>query len=205
MRTWLLALLGASCLAACSDSATGTDAGATPDGATAPDGATTDSAAPRPEAGGPDTGTPPLPADANRPPTGRADIEKWLAEGHYKSWKCEPDRHPPRAGSGHSTNRICSNPILSAHPDGAGEFPVDSAAVKELYDGMGNINGYAVYRHVRAGGDGAAWYWYERIGASVVADGTGDTGSAKSICHSCHEGAGKGGQTGHDFVFTQIR
>ena len=39
--------------------------------------------------------------------------------------------------------------------------------------------------------DGANWYWYERIeGSGVVADGTGDSGTAKSICVGCHAGAG---------------
>jgi hypothetical protein len=47
--------------------------------------------------------------------------------------------------------------------------------------------GYAVYLKTdadSAGGDN--WYWYERIGEDVVADGMGDSGTAKSICVGCH-------------------
>ncbi len=142
--------------------------------------------------------------DGERPPvTGQEDIEAWLREGSYKSWKCEPVAHERRSGSGHSRNRICSNAALSAHGDG--EFPVDSASVKELVEDDGTIDGYAVYRHVKAGKGGDTWYWYERIGTRLVADGLGTEGAPKSTCVSCHEGAGIGGKTGHDLVFTQVR
>ena len=153
--------------------------------------------------------------DAQRPPiTGRADVEAWLSQGLYKNWKCEAAAHDPRAPSPHGKNRICSNDKLSAA--GAGEYPVDSAAVKELYDAAGtSVVGIAVYRHVSAGTTGANWYWYERVPSSsaaphdangVVADGLGSSGPAKDICVACHQAAGiDAAHSGHDFVYTQVR
>jgi len=145
------------------------------------------------------------PVDSQRPPTtGKSDIEAWLAQGHYKSWHCEPAPHPSRRGSPHGTNRICSNDLLSAH-DGPGPgWPVDAAGVKEFFDASGAPIGYAMYRHVTAGSGGGDWYWYERI-EGVVADGLGTEGKALDSCVGCHQSAGQNGQTGHDLVFTQVK
>src|SRR4051812_36675170 len=70
------------------------------------------------------------------PPTSSAaDIDAWIAEGHYKEWACEDKEHEARSPSPHGFNRICSNDVLSAAGDG--EYPVDSAGVKELWDAAG--------------------------------------------------------------------
>lgn len=131
------------------------------------------------------------------PTTGRADLEAWLAAGHYRAWHCEPAPHTSRPPSPHGTDRICSNDVLSAST--AGTFPVGSAAVKELFASPGAPTGYAVYVKLTDGTDGASWYWYERIGARQVADGPGASGTARSICVGCHASAPR------DFVFTQVR
>lgn len=142
------------------------------------------------------------PGDAQTPPTGGESVEAWLSKGFYKSWHCEPAAHDGRRPSPHGKNRICSNDLLSAH--GAGEFPVNAASVKEIYDGAGsNVVGFAVYLHVEAGG-GESYYWYERTAGGVVADGIGRSGAPKDTCVSCHEGAGPG-ISGHDFVYTQVK
>lgn len=148
------------------------------------------------------------------PTTGMADVEAWLSQGSYKSWACEPAAHAARSPSPHGMNRICSNTLLSAA--GSGEYPVDSAAVKELYDNVGqSIVGYALYRHTVAGTTGSAWYFYERVPQSsdvphdangVVADGIGSSGPAQTICVSCHQAAGSdAAHSGHDFVYTQVK
>jgi len=154
-------------------------------------------------------------SDPQKPPTtGRADVQAWLGTAAYKAWHCEPSPHEARKPSPHGMNRICSNDVLAAHGDA--EFPVDSAAVKELYDAAGSkIVGYAVYRHVKAGTSGDAWYWYETVpegsaaphdANGVVADGLGGAGPAKDICVSCHGAAGSdAAHFGHDFVYTQVK
>lgn len=137
------------------------------------------------------------------PPIGAAaSIEEWLAAGHYKSWACEDAPHAARPPSGHSPNRICSNALASGH--GAGEYPIGSASVKELYDDEGTrIVGYAVARKVGAGG-GEAWHWFERLeGAGVIANGLGTEGTPKRVCARCHARAGAA-TFGHDQVFTQV-
>lgn len=135
------------------------------------------------------------------PPEGGDAVEAWLAAGHYLDWACEPEPHPPRDGSAHDPNRICSNDVLSG-ATGSGPYPVGAAAVKELYDDEGAIYGYAVSRRVTADAGGDGWYWYERIGARVPADGRGDLGAAKVVCVSCHQGADEAG--GRDLVFTRV-
>lgn len=154
-------------------------------------------------------------ADPENPPiTGREDIEAWLAAGYYNQWACEPDAHDPRSPSPHGPNRICSNARASAA--GAGEYPVDSASVKELFDDAGeNVVGYAVSRHVSAGTTGGTWYWYERVpldspvphdANGVVVSGLGDSGVALDVCVGCHQLAGSDPEhSGHDFVYTQVQ
>jgi len=153
-------------------------------------------------------------AEDQQPPAGAAAVEAWLTEGAYKSWACEPAVHEARSPSPHGKNRICSNDLLSAHT--TGPYPVDSAAVKELYDAAGtNIVGIAVYRKTTTATTGDAWYLYERVpldspaphdAAGVVADGQGTSGPAKAICVSCHNGAGiDAAHSGHDFVYTQVK
>jgi hypothetical protein len=155
--------------------------------------------------------------EAQSPPTtGGDDVEAWLAEGHYKQWACEPEKHAARSPSPHGVNRICSNDLLSGH--GAGEYPVGAAAVKELYADEGDdIVGIAVYRHVTAGTTGDTWYWYERVpldspaphdADGVVADGLGGTAGSpeETICVGCHMAAGSDAMhSGHDFVYTQVQ
>lgn len=153
-------------------------------------------------------------SDPQVPPAGDAKaVQAWIDEGHYKTWHCEAKNHPGSPISPHGINRICTNDKLSANA--GGEYAVDSAGVKELYDAAGtNIVGYAVYRHVKAGTTGDTWYWYEKVpldsmaphdANGVVADGLGDKGPAMTICVGCHGAAGSDAMhPGHDFVYTQV-
>ncbi|MBA3460027.1 MAG: hypothetical protein H0T46_08705 [Deltaproteobacteria bacterium] len=125
------------------------------------------------------------------PPMGNVALTAWLAEGHYLAWACEAEAHPARPPGAHGANRICSNAALSASE--AGTFPIGAASVKELYSG-GSLSGYAVGRKLTAGTERASWYWYEKIGTSVVADSAG-----AGLCAGCHEDATR------DHVFTQVR
>lgn len=131
--------------------------------------------------------------NAQTPPRGAADIDAWLAAGSYTSWRCEAEVHAARSPSPHGFNRVCSNDLIASNVSGDAAWPAGAAAVKELHDAEDSTEptGYAVYLKVADdSAEGAGWYWYERIGASVVADGTGDAGSARSICVGCHGGAG---------------
>lgn len=149
--------------------------------------------------GGGASGDPQLPTV-----TSEAALASWIAEAHYKNWKCEAAVHDARSPSPHGKNRICSNDIASAH--GNGEYPVGAASVKELYDQSGaNVSGYSVAVKVAAGG-GEAWHWYEAVGSRVLANGRGSEGPPKTVCVGCHAGAGIDAEhSGHDLVYTQVR
>jgi len=142
-----------------------------------------------------DDGTDPT-TDPQRPPQGAALVTPWLDAAYYQAWNCEAAPHAAREPSPHGTNRICNNDVLAAAADSS-SYPVGSASVKELYEGEA-IVGYAVYRKLAEGTDGSNWYWYETMGGTAVADGTGDNGPAKEICVGCHSHAPT------DFVFTLV-
>jgi hypothetical protein len=161
------------------------------------------------------------PGDAQTPPTtSGADVEAWLAKGSYKKWTCEEVEHAQIKVSPHGYNRVCSNDLAAGFSgDVDDERPINTASVKELYDDESKLVGYAVGVKVKAksaGGDG--WYWYERVpkdsaaphdADGVVADGLGSAGAAKSICVSCHAGAGTDAlhsiNLSSDFVYLQAQ
>ncbi len=195
------ALLGAL-VGACSDTPSAADAAPAPSASTTATASATGTATPPPGDAGPspDGGRP---SNDETPPTGySAAILKWIDAKSYAKWACEPAPHAARAGSAHSKNRVCSNALASKH--GAGEYPVGAASVKELFDANDKPSGYAFSLKTAAGG-ADAWYYYELLGTSVVANGQATSGSPKTLCAACHEGAGQGGQTGHDFVYTQVK
>lgn len=131
--------------------------------------------------------------DAQTPPTRGSDVEAWLAGGAYKSWTAEPALHAARSPSPHGYNRIFVNDAMAAAAAGTAAWPQGAASVKELYTSASDTTpiGFAVsLKLADDSGDGANWYWYERINTQVVADGTGDSGAAKSICVGCHAAAG---------------
>ncbi|MFO0737294.1 MAG: hypothetical protein U0270_15495 [Labilithrix sp.] len=148
-------------------------------------------------------GAPSSTSDRETPPVDSADsLDAWLARGAYRGWRCETSAHPSRPPSGHAQNRICSNLALSEH--GGGEFPVGAVSVKELFDDSGTtVTGHAVAVKVAPGAGGAAWYWYEKVDGRLIAAGTGDTGTPKTVCTRCHARAGAA-TFGHDMVFTQV-
>lgn len=134
-----------------------------------------------------------LVANPQLPPTTSAkELEDWLATGAYKAWACEKDPHPARPGSAHAANRICSNDLLSN--SASGEYPVNSASVKELFNAGGAIIGYAVGVRLKAGATDDAWFWYERVNTTTYANGPG-----VALCANCHRNAPR------DFIYTQVK
>ncbi len=199
-----IAVLGAGIvMAGCSsdNETTSSSSGSTSSSSSSSSGSTSSSSSSSGSSGNVETA-----GDANTPPTGKAEtIDAWLAKGDYKSWTCETEPHAARSPSPHGTNRICSNTKASSHGDG--EYPVGAASVKELYGSDGTtIAGYAIGLHTTAGTTGDSWYWYEKMGSSVVANGLGSTGTAKDVCVGCHAGAGSdAAHPGHDFIYTQVK
>jgi hypothetical protein len=142
------------------------------------------------------------------PITSTADINDWLTVGYYRSWRCEPAIRPALGVSPHGMSRTCSNNLLSGLSD-VGEYPVGAASVKELADTNGNLRGYSISSHIRAGTQPATWFWFERnVQGNVVAAGTGER-TPQNVCSDCHAKAGNsvstGVEGGHDYVFVQVR
>lgn len=163
--------------------------------------------------GSDDPSGPGVGGDDQTPPMGATAVEAWLGDGAYKSWAAEAAVHASREPSPHGFNRIFSNDLIAANATGSAAWPKGSASVKELYSdvGGGTPIGVAVYLKLDDdSADGANWYWYERIeGSGVVADGTGDSGTPKSICVGCHAGAGSDAAHtptvgGRDQVYTPV-
>ena len=182
-----------------------------------PGSSTTDTTADPTATGDPTTTADPTAPDPENqtPPQGHDAIEAWLAEGHYKSWHCEPAPHDPLPVSPHGKQLVCANTLLSSHQT-LDEYPVGSASVKELRDDSGTlVLGYAVSLHVAPGITGDTWYWYERVpldspaphdAEGVVADGPGSNGPALTICVGCHAATGiDADHPGHDFVYRQVQ
>ena len=163
----------------------------------------------------------PVEADQT-PPMGAQEIEEWLAEGSYRSWRCESAPHEFRPPSPHGFNRICSNRLISESVESSADWPKGAAAVKELYAAADDEEpvGYAVYLKTETDSAGGAnWYWYERVpldhpaphdARGVVADGMGGSGPEKTICVGCHVAAGSDAAhtpsaNGRDQVYTPVR
>ena len=151
----------------------------------------------------------PAPAgDAQTPPQGTdAVISAWLTAGSYKGagWKCETAVHANRSPSPHGMNKICNNTKLTATV-APGTYGFGTASVKELYMADGTtIAGYATsLKLIDGDSDGGKWYFFEKMGATVVANGKGQANNS-DLCSSCHAGAGSdAGHSGRDFVYTQV-
>jgi hypothetical protein len=135
---------------------------------------------PTPTPFGPPTATP----DSQMPPSDGAALLSWLQAGHYRAWRGEGFRHPsngPHFGNVQTfVNDALYDSLIRIPP---GEHVRGSAAVKEMYGSDGEeVRGWSVSLKVdddSSGGDG--WYWYERFGSAVFADGRG-----VSICTQCH-------------------
>ena len=130
--------------------------------------------------------------DPQVPPRGADDVLTWIEAGHYNTWACETGSHPPRPGSGHGPNRVCSNDALVATAE-LDVFPIGAASVKE-FESDGSIAAFAVYRKMTEATGGDSWYWYEGTRDGNVANGQGD-----ATCTGCH------GRAPKDFVYTVVQ
>lgn len=119
------------------------------------------------------------------PPTDSAELLPWLEAGEYLGWAAESAVHQSTGPHG-MVRTFFNQTLVDSYEDGLAAHPQGSATVKELYTAGGQPNGWAVMVKVQpdsAGGDG--WYWYELLGETVFADGTG-----VGLCTGCHSGGG---------------
>lgn len=176
----------------------GTGAPTTGDGDTTADASTDASASATTGAPGTDSSTAPSTGDATTgdattgaaeelPPIDSAEaLEAWLAGGAYKQWAAESSVHPSTGPHGGNVRTYVNAIALASLAAQQAEHPEDTAVVKELYgNSMDTLIGYAVMRKTAPQSQGGAnWYWYERINATIYADGLD-----VPLCSNCH-GAG---------------
>lgn len=132
-------------------------------------------------------------------PVTKDELFSYLQAGSYKNLAAkEPGRHPSR---GPHTKiglpvRVFLGPKLDASlRAGNTSHPAGAAAVKEMYDSSGKLQGWAVMVKTAAdSAGGKGWFWYEITsttdGSRPVASGNG-----VPLCFGCHF-------TGRDFVLT---
>lgn len=117
-------------------------------------------------------------------PVGEAELLPWLEGGGYLGWEAESAVHSG-AGPHFGDVRTYVGPALFASLEaGTAQHPAGAAAVKELYGGGTQVQGWAVA--VKTDADSAAgdgWYWYEYYQGSAVIEGQG-----ASVCVNCHSG-----------------
>lgn len=165
----------------------------------------TDEAPARSDSGTPDSGL--------GLPVSESEVEALIASGDYNDWICETSARAMMGPSSHGSVRVCSNRVLSTYVEDPNEqWLRGSAAMKEIYDSETDTtpSGYSYYVKVddeSAGGTG--WYWYERRGTTVTADGRGTGSDGSDDCVGCHAGAGIDAEHittpgSRDFVYTAI-
>ncbi len=132
-------------------------------------------------------------------PTDLGDLFSYLQSRSYESFAAQESGQHPSFGPHTSFGlpvRVFLDPLIDASlAAGNTSHPEGSSIVKEMYDGDGDLQGWAVM--VKTQDDsagGAGWFWYEvtstRSGSDPVAAGNG-----VPLCQGCHF-------AGKDFVLT---
>ena len=175
---------------ASSTAATGLDASADAEGGPGSDGETGsdgdpssddgETAGPVDTSGAPGSTTDDPPPADQLPPVGAAELLPWLESLAYADWHAESGVHPSTGPHGDGVRTFFNDALRGSFDAGNATHPIDAAVVKELYGG-GEIAGWAVMVKVADGEGGDTWYWYEIVGASTYADGTG-----VDLCTGCH-------------------
>jgi len=115
------------------------------------------------------------------PPTDTDALQTWLEQRAYDHWSAESAIHPSQGPHGGDVRTFVNAALLGSLEADADEHPIDAATVKELYDDDDVVGWAMMVKVVRdTGGDG--WFWYERVGTSVYADGVG-----VELCSDCHQ------------------
>ncbi len=135
------------------------------------------------------------PVTGQLPPTDSAELVPWLQAGAYLGWTSESAIHVSGGPHPSAVLTYFNDTLIASLQAGNAAHPVDSATVKELYNNSGEINGWAVSVKTQAdSASGDGWYWYERVGNSVFADGNG-----VGLCANCH-GTTTSGFTSKDYI-----
>ena len=133
-------------------------------------------------------------------PTGQSELFQYLTSRRYEEFSArESAQHPsigPHTKLGLPVRVFVNDTLDASMKAGNASHPVGSSAVKEMYDGDGNLQGWAVAQKTQADSDGGkGWFWYE---VTSTTDGSSPVGIGNGIplCSGCHS-------IGTDFVLTK--
>lgn len=132
-------------------------------------------------------------------PTDQEDLFNYLKSGAYTEFAAkESSAHPSR---GPHTNpgwpvRVFLGPTVDASLSaGNDSHPIGSSIVKEMFDGDGDLQGWAVMvKTSEDSANGKGWFWYEVTSTTSGADPVA-IGNGVQLCQGCHF-------IGKDFVLT---
>ncbi len=130
------------------------------------------------------------------PPTQSAELFDWLKASNYKMWAAEANIHP--AASPHPTRvRSYANAALEQSIKAKNTtHPMGSAVVKEIYNNIDQLTGWAVMVKTQPASDGGrGWYWYENLNTTTNTPVAASNGSG--LCQGCHS-------AGTDFIRTRF-
>lgn len=121
-------------------------------------------------------------------------IESLISSGAYKDWTKEAVIND---GPGpHGDKRVYFDPLVEASlAAGNATHPRGSTLVKELYDGDGDIRGFAIAIKDREGAGRDSWVWYEVFGSDYQDPEVYARGA--DSCAGCHS-------SGVDYVTTEL-
>ncbi len=123
-------------------------------------------------------------------PTESKALFAYLQSGAYKNFPAkESDRYPsrgPHTKIGWPVRVFMGPKINGSLAAGNKSHPPGSSIVKEMYDGSGKLQGWAVSVKTQAdSAGGAGWFWYE---VTSTTDGSKPVASGNGIplCFGCH-------------------
>lgn len=122
-------------------------------------------------------------------PTKAAELQRWLADGRYKTWAHESKQHPSDGPHAETVITFLSPLLERSLAMNAKSHPKGVASVKELYK-AGKHMGWAV--SVKTDADSASgknWYWYEVFGTAPDAKAPYQ-GAGVELCRDCHTEGG---------------
>ena len=132
-------------------------------------------------------------------PTDQSALFKYLQDGKYKSLPGkESAKHPsrgPHTKFGLPVQVYLNEALDSSLKAGTDAHPAGSAAVKEMFDKNGKLEGWAVMIKTLAdSGGGKGWFWY-KITSTTAPSNPVRIGNGVPLCFGCHA-------TGSDYVLT---
>jgi hypothetical protein len=133
-------------------------------------------------------------------PTGKEELFQFLVAGKYKDFPAsESKTHPssgPHSKFGNPVRVYMNGRMNDSFMAGEKALPKGAGAVKEMFDGDGELEGWAVMLKTQDMSDGGkGWFWYE-VTSTTDSSAVRAGGNGVARCFGCHS-------IGTDFVLTE--